>query len=56
MEQVRDFVSGAISILQWAFQNGDAMAQGLDYVPFPAAVKQKIIASWNQVQGWNNAS
>jgi len=29
------------------------MAAALDYVAFPDAVKQRIIASWNQVQGWN---
>jgi phosphate transport system substrate-binding protein len=43
----------ALKFFQWAYQNGDQMAGGLDYVPFPAEVKQKIMASWNQVQGWN---
>jgi len=43
----------ALKFFQWAYQNGDQMASGLDYVPFPDAVKQKIVASWNQVQGWN---
>ena len=43
----------ALKFFQWAYQNGDQMAGGLDYVPFPDAVKQKIMASWNQVQGWN---
>jgi phosphate transport system substrate-binding protein len=45
----------ALKFFQWAYQNGDAMAAGLDYVAFPAAVKQKIIASWSQVQGWTAA-
>jgi phosphate transport system substrate-binding protein len=43
----------ALKFFQWAYQNGDAAAAGLDYVPFPADVKQKFVASWNQVQGWN---
>jgi len=43
----------ALKFFQWAYQNGDAMAAGLDYVAFPAEVKQKFMASWNQIQGWN---
>ena len=43
----------ALKFFQWAYQNGDQMAAGLDYVAFPAEVKQKIMTSWNQVQGWN---
>lgn len=45
----------ALKFFQWAYQSGDGMAAGLDYVAFPAPVKQKIIASWSQVQGWNAA-
>lgn len=43
----------ALKFFQWAYQNGDPMASGLDYVSFPTEVKQKIVSSWNQVQGWN---
>ncbi|HYK79833.1 MAG TPA: phosphate ABC transporter substrate-binding protein PstS [Micropepsaceae bacterium] len=43
----------ALKFFQWAYQNGDSMADGLDYVAFPDAVKQRIMASWSQVQGWN---
>ena len=43
----------ALKFFQWAFEKGDDMAGSLDYVPFPAEVKQKIAASWGQVQGWN---
>jgi len=43
----------ALKFFQWAYDKGDQMADGLDYVPFPAEVKQKIVASWAQVQGWN---
>jgi phosphate transport system substrate-binding protein len=46
----------ALKFFQWAYKNGDQMAAGLDYVPFPDAVKQKITASWTQVQGWNGGS
>ena len=43
----------ALKFFQWAYKNGDSMAAGLDYVAFPDAVKQRIMTSWSQVQGWN---
>jgi len=43
----------ALKFFQWAYKNGDQMAASLDFVPFPETVKEKIIASWDQVQGWN---
>jgi phosphate transport system substrate-binding protein len=43
----------ALKFFEWAYKNGDEMAVGLDYVAFPDAVKQRIMTSWNQVQGWN---
>jgi phosphate transport system substrate-binding protein len=43
----------ALKFFQWSFQNGDKMAADLDYVSFPGEVKQKIMATWSQVQGWN---
>ena len=43
----------ALKFFQWSYDKGDEMAGSLDYVPFPTEVKQKIVASWNQVQGWN---
>jgi phosphate transport system substrate-binding protein len=46
----------SLKFFQWAYKNGDQMAAGLDYVAFPDAVKQKIMASWNEVQGWNGGS
>jgi phosphate transport system substrate-binding protein len=46
----------ALKFFQWAYQNGDGMAASLDYVPFPQDVKQKIMASWAQVQGWTSGS
>ena len=45
-----------LKFFQWSFKNGDQMAAGLDYVPFPDAVKQRIGASWTQVQGWNGGA
>ena len=46
----------ALKFFQWAFKNGDQMAADLDFVAFPEPIKQKIIASWSQVQGWTGAS
>jgi phosphate transport system substrate-binding protein len=43
----------ALKFFEWAYQNGDQMAASLDYVSFPTDVKQKFIASWDQIQGWN---
>jgi phosphate transport system substrate-binding protein len=43
----------ALKFFAWAYKNGDQIAAGLDFVPFPDPVKQKIITSWDQVQGWN---
>jgi phosphate transport system substrate-binding protein len=45
-----------LKFFQWSYKNGDSMAAGLDYVPFPDAVKQKITASWTQVKGWNGGA
>jgi phosphate transport system substrate-binding protein len=46
----------ALKFFQWAFKNGDQMAGDLDFVAFPEPVKQKIVASWSQVQGWTGGS
>jgi phosphate transport system substrate-binding protein len=46
----------ALKFFQWAFKNGDQMAADLDFVAFPDPVKQKITASWSQVQGWTGGS
>ena len=43
----------ALKFFQWALKNGDQMAAELDFVAFPEPVKQKIVASWSQVQGWS---
>jgi phosphate transport system substrate-binding protein len=46
----------ALKFFQWSFKNGDQMAADLDFVAFPEPVKQKITASWSQVQGWSGGS
>jgi phosphate transport system substrate-binding protein len=46
----------ALKFFQWAFKNGDAAAASLDYVSFPDTLKQKFMASWQDVQGWNSGS
>lgn len=35
-----------MKFFDWAFNQGDALASGLDYVPLPAAVKGRIRAAW----------
>jgi len=45
----------ALKFFDWALKNGDQMAAELDFVAFPEPVKQKITASWRQVQGWNGS-
>jgi phosphate transport system substrate-binding protein len=47
--------SEALKFFQWSFKNGDQMAAELDFVAFPEPVKQKIVASWSQVQGWSGS-
>ena len=38
----------ALDFFLWAFKNGDAMAEELDYVPLSAEEKDSIIKSWEQ--------
>lgn len=37
----------ALEFFLWAFRNGDAMAEELDYVPLSTEEKNKIIKEWN---------
>ena len=41
----------ALSFFDWAFKNGDGMADSLDYVPMPAPVKTLIETTWTQIKG-----
>jgi phosphate transport system substrate-binding protein len=38
--------SAALKFFDWAYANGDKMAEELDYVPLPAAVKDLIRKQW----------
>ena len=35
-----------LKFFDWAYKNGDAMAQQLDYIPLPAAVKMQVRKAW----------
>ena len=36
----------ALKFFDWAYQNGDATASGLDYVPMPDSVKAQVYKAW----------
>ena len=38
--------AGALKFFDWAFVNGDKMADDLDYVPLPSAVKELVRKQW----------
>jgi phosphate transport system substrate-binding protein len=38
--------SNSLKFFEWAFNNGDKMADELDYVPLPAAVKDLVRKQW----------
>lgn len=40
-----------LAFFDWAYKNGDAAAQQLDYLPMPAAVKDMVRKSWSKVVG-----
>jgi phosphate transport system substrate-binding protein len=40
----------ALKFFDWAYQNGDKMAEELDYVPLPEAVVKQIQSSWSGVK------
>ena len=49
MHKVQDKPENAKEVLkffEWAFKNGDKMADELDYVPMPDAVVKLIQANW----------
>jgi phosphate transport system substrate-binding protein len=45
-----DAVKTALQFFDWAYQQGDNAAQGLDYVPMPPNVKDAIRNSWNNIR------
>jgi phosphate transport system substrate-binding protein len=42
--------SGSLRFFEWAFNNGDAMATQLEYVPLPATVKDLVRREWAKIQ------
>ena len=52
-KQQKDAASGqaVLRFVDWAYSNGDAAAQSLDYVPLPDALKQQVRTSWGQIVG-----
>jgi phosphate transport system substrate-binding protein len=53
MHKVQDKPAQGEAVLkffEWAFQNGDKTAEGLDYVPMPGVVKLQIEKAWGQIK------
>jgi len=53
MHQVQDKPAQGEAVLkffEWAFQNGDKTAEGLDYVPMPGPVKTQIEKAWGVIK------
>ncbi len=42
--------AAALKFFDWAYKNGDATADSLDYVPMPAAVKSTIEKAWGEIK------
>jgi phosphate transport system substrate-binding protein len=41
----------ALSFFDWAYRNGDKLAEELDYVPMPDSVVKLVEQSWQQIKG-----
>lgn len=53
MYKVQDKPADAVAALkffEWAYKNGDKVADDLDYVPMPASVKAIIAKSWGDIK------
>ena len=46
-----DKARDVLKFYDWAYKNGDAAAQQLDYVPLPASLKTLIRTSWKKIEG-----
>jgi phosphate transport system substrate-binding protein len=46
-----DQAKAVLSFFDWAYRNGDAEAQALDYVPLPAKVKDLVRSQWSHIVG-----
>jgi phosphate transport system substrate-binding protein len=42
--------TAALKFFEWAYNNGDKMADDLDYVPLPASVKELVRKQWGDVK------
>ena len=42
--------AATLKFFEWAYKNGDKTADGLDYVPMPAAVKTAIEKAWGEIK------
>jgi phosphate transport system substrate-binding protein len=42
--------AAALKFFDWAYQNGDKMADELDYVPMPSVVKSQIQKAWGEIK------
>jgi phosphate transport system substrate-binding protein len=40
-----------LNFFKWAYENGDKMAQALDYIPMPDSVVKLVETEWKQIQG-----
>ncbi len=55
-KQQADAAKGAavLKFFDWAYKDGDAQAEKLDYIPLPAAVKAQVRKTWaTQIKGAN---
>lgn len=42
--------AAALKFFDWAYGNGDKMADDLDYVPLPASVKELVHKLWGEIK------
>ena len=61
-QQKPEKAKAALDFFDWAYRNGDKLAEQLDYVPMPEKVVGAVEASWAQIVGpdgkpvWNAAA
>jgi phosphate transport system substrate-binding protein len=48
--------STALKFFSWAYDQGDAMAQDLDYVPMPDAIKPAVQRAWAEIKDTSGKS
>jgi phosphate transport system substrate-binding protein len=42
--------AASLKFFEWAYKNGDKVADDLDYVPMPPAVKAIIEKAWGEIK------